>query len=94
MFNRQLAAVAVAGAIIASSIAPAMAKSGFFPYVRPPVGVIYVMAGPVSVILNAIIVASTQCRELTASEAGIAAILPGVGIIYNEAQAPKNMCKK
>jgi hypothetical protein len=57
-----------------------------------PWGVISMVAGVVSIMVNAAIVWNTQCRELTLSEAMTANAIPGVGIAINQSNAPKSLC--
>lgn len=54
-----------------------------------PWPVIVIAAGVVSVIINGIIVAQTQCRELTANEAMMSIFLPFLGIAFNKVN---NLC--
>jgi hypothetical protein len=54
-----------------------------------PWPVIVVGAGVVSVILNGIIVAQTQCRELTLNEAWASFLLPFLGMAFNQVH---NLC--
>jgi hypothetical protein len=49
-----------------------------------PVPVIGLIAGVVSVMLNAAIVWHTQCRELTTQEAISSSFLPLVGMAFNQ----------
>jgi hypothetical protein len=96
---RKLAALAVAATVLSTTIAPAFAapvahvSNAAAPF-RPNVGVTVIFAATASVILDAIYVAATQCRELTPQEAGIATFLPGVGPIYNATQPSMSKCKK
>ena len=54
-----------------------------------PWPVIVIGAGVVSVIINSIIVAQTQCRELTSNEAWTSIFLPFLGIAFNKVN---NLC--
>jgi len=54
-----------------------------------PWPVIVIGAGVVSVILNGIIVAQTQCRELTSNEAMASIFLPFLGMAFNQRH---NLC--
>ncbi len=98
MRSKKLAAVAVAAALVASTAIPSFATSApvsnAAPAFRPNVAVTYIFAGTISVIFDAIYVAATQCRELTAQEAATATILPVVGGIYNASQPSASKCKK
>jgi len=89
-----LAAVVAVAAIAPVSAAPAPVVSTAAPAFRPNVGVTFVLASTVSVILDAIYIASTQCREMTAQEAVTAVVLPGVGGIYNATLPSQSKCKK
>ena len=98
----KFAALAIAATVLTSTIGsiPASAIEGHVvvassatPF-HPNVGVTIIFASTASVILDAIYVAATQCRELTAAEAGTAVLLPGVGPIYNATQPAMNHCKK
>ncbi len=95
----KLAASLVAVAIAASIVVPAradavpVAVSNAAPAFRPNWGVISIWAVTGSVILDAMYIAATQCREMTAQEAG-AAMLPVVGPIYNAQQPSATKCKK
>jgi len=81
-------------AVTMRSADTAEAAAAFLPC--PPIGsgpspwpVIVVGAGVVSVILNGIIVAQTQCRELTTNEAWASFLLPFLGIAFNQT---RNLC--
>jgi hypothetical protein len=97
MRSRKFAASVVAIALAASVIVPAAAApvvvSNAAPAFRPNWGVVSIFAVTGSVILDAIYIAATQCREMTAQEAG-AAMLPVVGPIYNAQQPSATKCKK
>ena len=54
------------------------------PTAPTPWPVIVMGASVVSVILNAIIVSNTQCRELTQQEALSSLLLPFIGIAFNK----------
>src|SRR5271163_2182466 len=49
-----------------------------------PWPVVGIMLGTVSVMVNAIIVGRTQCRELTQQEAWSSIFLPFVGMFFNQ----------
>jgi hypothetical protein len=55
-----------------------------------PWAVYAIFGSAFSVILNSLIVAKTQCRELTAQEAALSALLPFLGIFWNK---HKSACK-
>jgi len=97
MRSRKFAASVVAIALAASMIVPAAAApvvvSNAAPAFRPNWGVVSIWAVTGSVILDAIYIAATQCREMTAQEAG-AAMFPVVGPIYNAQQPSATKCKK
>lgn len=92
MISKKIAAFATAGAILAASVVPASAYPNPT-VIRPNWGVVGVLASTTSVIFDAIFVAATQCRELTAQEAGIA-LLPVAGPVINATQPQMNKCKK
>jgi hypothetical protein len=54
-----------------------------------PWPVIAIGAGVVSIIINGIIVAQTQCRELTSNEAMASFFLPFLGMAFNQQH---NLC--
>jgi len=54
-----------------------------------PWPVIAIGAGVVSIMINGIIVAQTQCRELTSSEAMASFFLPFLGMAFNQQH---NLC--
>jgi hypothetical protein len=57
---------------------------------KTPWAVYAIFGSALSVILNSLIVAKTQCRELTAQEASLSAFLPFFGIFWNKHH---NHCK-
>jgi hypothetical protein len=61
------------------------------PHAPSPWPAVAIIVGAGSVILNAIIVWNTQCRELTSQEAAASAFLPLVGIALD---AQNNMCHR
>jgi hypothetical protein len=60
------------------------------PATHTPWAIYAIFGSAFSVILNSLIVAKTQCRELTAQEAALSAFLPFLGIFWNK---HKNACK-
>ena len=57
-----------------------------------PWAVIGMIAGTVSIMIDAAIVWHTQCRELTLGEAMTAGALPGVGIAINQNNGVPSAC--
>jgi hypothetical protein len=57
-----------------------------------PWAVIGLIAGTVSIMIDAAIVWHTQCRELTLGEAMTAGALPGVGIAINQQNGVPSAC--
>jgi hypothetical protein len=92
MISKKIAAFATAGAILAASVVPASAYPNPT-VIRPNWGVVGVLASTASVIVDAMYIAATQCREMTAQEAGIA-LLPVAGPLVNATQPQMNKCKK
>ena len=66
-------------AFAAGAIIPCPASTAPTPWVPIVIG-----AGVVSVMLNAVIVSKTQCRELTTNEALSSFFLPFIGIALNQ----------
>jgi hypothetical protein len=62
------------------------------PKAATPWPVIGLIAGVVTIMLDAAIVWNTQCRELTLEEAMTAGALPGLGLAVNLAKAPTSAC--
>lgn len=103
MRKRKFIGVAAAAAMTAAAIAPANATPGgdwwwwchhhhlHAAGATNPWPAFYVIGGAASVILNAVIVWNTQCRELSSQEAAASFFLPGVGIAFD---AEANKCKK
>jgi hypothetical protein len=92
MISKKLAVVATVGALLVGSVVPAAAYPNPT-VIRPNWGVVGVLASTASVIVDAMYIAATQCREMTAQEAGLA-LLPAVGPIINATQPTQSKCKK
>ncbi len=87
-----LASTVLFSAAMPASAAPVAVSSRAAPF-HPNIAVTVIFASTASVILDAIYIAATQCREMTALEAG-AALIPVVGPVYNSTLPSMNKCKK
>ncbi|MDR3375531.1 MAG: hypothetical protein P4L98_17530 [Ancalomicrobiaceae bacterium] len=90
-FRRILIATAAAAALATAVAQPASAAYHHDAIVGGQWAVIGVGAAAASIILNGIVVSSTQCREMTSEEAMTAAI-PIVGWVINSTRPANNKC--
>ncbi|MDR3494628.1 MAG: hypothetical protein P4L82_08495 [Ancalomicrobiaceae bacterium] len=92
MSIRRILITSVAAVALAAAVAqPAAAGYHHNAIVGGEWAVIGIGAAAASIILNGIIVSSTQCREMTSEEAWTAA-LPVVGLAINSTRPVDNHC--
>ena len=90
-FTKIATVAAMSAALALTAIQPAAAKQKIFP-LTSKAAVITVFASVGTIILDAIIVSVTQCRELTAEEAFTAGALPVVGLAVNASRPNASKC--